>query len=81
MECGAMWLSISPLLTQGKEWPAAPLWSAKLLFIYFKNYLKIIFGCVLRARESLVPRPGIEPRPSAVKVWSPKRWATREFPC
>ena len=28
----------------------------------------------------LVPQPGIEPMPSAVKVWSPHHWATREFP-
>ena len=28
----------------------------------------------------LVPRPGIEPQPSAVKALSPNRWTTREFP-
>ena len=28
----------------------------------------------------LVPRPGIEPRPMAVKALSPNRWTTREFP-
>ena len=28
----------------------------------------------------LVPRPGIEPGPSAVKTWSPNHWTTREFP-
>ena len=28
----------------------------------------------------LVPWPGIEPWPSAVKVWSPNPWTTREFP-
>ena len=28
----------------------------------------------------LVPRPGIEPRPSAVKARSPNHWNTREFP-
>ena len=28
----------------------------------------------------LVPRPGIESRPSVVKVWSPNHWAAREFP-
>ena len=28
----------------------------------------------------LVPRPGTEPRPTAVKVWSPNHWTTRESP-
>ena len=28
----------------------------------------------------LVPQPGIEPRPSAVRAWSPNHWTTREFP-
>jgi hypothetical protein len=27
----------------------------------------------------LVPQPGIEPRPSAVRVLSPNHWITREF--
>ena len=27
----------------------------------------------------LVPWPGVEPVPSAVKVWSPNYWTTREF--
>ncbi|XP_073653948.1 protein yippee-like 2 isoform X1 [Tursiops truncatus] len=26
-----------------------------------------------------VPRSGIEPRPSAVKAWSPNHWTAREF--
>ena len=29
----------------------------------------------------LVPRPGFESRPSAMRVWSPNHWTTREFPC
>ena len=28
----------------------------------------------------LVPQPGIEPRPLAVKVKSPNHWTAREFP-
>ena len=36
------------------------------------------FGCT--AYGILIPRPGIEPRPSTVKPWSPKCWTTREFP-
>ena len=27
----------------------------------------------------LVPQPGIEPGPSAVKAWSPNHWTAREF--
>ena len=28
----------------------------------------------------LLPRPGIEPVPSAMKAWSPNHWMAREFP-
>ena len=28
---------------------------------------------------TLVPRPGIEPAPLAVKAWSPNHWTAREF--
>ena len=31
-------------------------------------------------REILVPWPGIEPGPLALKAWSPNQWTTREFP-
>ena len=27
----------------------------------------------------LVPQPGFEPRPLAVKAWSPNHWTAREF--
>ena len=27
----------------------------------------------------LVPQPGTEPEPSAVKAWSPNHWTVREF--
>ena len=33
------------------------------------------------ARGILVPWPGIEPRPLAVKARSPNHWTAREFPC
>ena len=26
----------------------------------------------------VVPQPGVEPRPSAVRAWSPNHWTTRE---
>ena len=28
-----------------------------------------------------VPRPGLESRPLAMRVWNPNAWTTREFPC
>ena len=34
----------------------------------------------LAACGILVPQPGIEPRPSAVKAWSPNHWTAKEFP-
>ena len=40
----------------------------------------VFFGCALRLVGILVPRPGIEPAPSAVKVQSPNRWIARDFP-
>lgn len=47
MECGATWLSVSPLLTQGKEWPAAPLWSAKLfIYLFLKLFKNNFWLCV-----------------------------------
>ena len=39
------------------------------------------FFCLLQAAcGTLVPQPGIEPRPSAAKAQSPNHWITREFP-
>ena len=32
------------------------------------------------ARGILFPRPGIEPEPSTVRVWSPHHWTSRGFP-
>ena len=37
------------------------------------------FGCALRLVGFLVPRPGIEPGPLAVRVQSPNHWTAREF--
>lgn len=42
-----------------------------------KKYTKVaqlFFFC-----QILVPPPGIEPKPSAWKVWNPNHWTTREF--
>ena len=44
------------------------------LFIYF-NFWPCCVACGI-----LVPQPGIEPAPLAVKAESPNHWATRESP-
>ena len=46
-------------------------WSGHFFFFFFLHQA----ACGI-----LVSWPGIEPRPSAVKVWSPKCWVTKEFP-
>ena len=43
-------------------------------------YLLFIFWLCCRACRILVPQPGIEPGPSAMKAWSPNHWTSREFP-
>ena len=42
--------------------------------------LFVCFGLCHMACGILVPRPGIEPGPSAVRVWSPNHWTAREVP-
>ena len=42
-----------------------------ILFTYWQH---------CRACGILGPQPGIQPRLSAVKVFSPNHWTTREFP-
>ena len=50
-----------------------PVWGKQTpLFVF------CFFGCV--AGGILIPQPGMEPRPSAVKARSPNHWTTREFP-
>ena len=39
----------------------------------------VVVGPCCTAFGILVPRPGTEPRPSAMKAWSPNRWTAREF--
>ena len=44
-------------------------------------YLKKIFFWLSHATcRILIPQPGIEPRPSAVEVWSPNHWTASEVP-
>ena len=47
--------------------------------IFFFFFFPFFWPC-LEACEILVPQPGIEPRPSAVKALSPNPWTAREFP-
>ena len=49
-----------------------------ILFIFF--FFFFFFGLCCLACGILVPRPGIEPGPSAVRAQSPNDWTTREFP-
>ena len=39
------------------------------------------FWPCLEAYRILVPRPGIEPVPSEVEMWSSDHWIAKEFPC
>ena len=48
--------------------------------IYFKVGFVFFFWPRHMACEILVPKPGIEPRPPAVKVPSPNYCTAREFP-
>ena len=47
-------------------------------FFFFFIFIFSFWPCLM-ACGILVPRPGIEPGPLAVKVWSPNHWTTREF--
>ena len=51
-------------------------------FTVYKLYFNIpgFFWLCRKACGILVPRPGIEPGPSAVKARSPNHWTAREFP-
>ena len=54
--------------------PASMLLSSIHLIGFF------FFWSCSEACGILVPRPGIEPVPSAVKALSPNHWTAREFP-
>ena len=57
----------------GYSQPKGGLWS-------FRDHLFFFFWPRCAAYGILVPRPGIEPRPSAVRARSPNHWTAREFP-
>ena len=52
--------------------------SPDFFFFNFQFYLFIFWTCC-EACGMLIPRPGIEPVPSAVKTQSPNLWTAREF--
>ena len=51
-----------------------------LEWMFFACYYRMIFFFGRMSFGFLVPGPGIEPIPSAVKVQSLNYWITREFP-
>ena len=51
-----------------------------LLFTTGVKFLFFIFCPHSTACGILVPPPGIEPMPLAMKMWSLNHWTTREFP-
>ena len=55
-------------------------WGNRIERSLFLFYLFFFFLASLHGLQILVPQPGIEPMPSAVKVWSPNHWTAREFP-
>ena len=48
--------------------------------VILKKFFFVCFGRAVQLAGILVPGPGIEPGPMAVKVPSPNRWTAREFP-
>ena len=80
------WLSRSPassLTSTTQEFASAAVTPLNWpLLSHPRSYLYLFFffwpHCV--ACGILVPQPGIEPVPSAVKVLSPNHWTSREFP-
>ena len=52
-----------------------------LLYLFLKFIVLFFsFWPSPKACGILVPRPGIQPMPSAVKAWSPNHWTAREVP-
>ena len=49
------------------------------IFLEMQKSLSFFFWLHHVACGILVPQPGIKPRPSAVRAWSPNHWTSREF--
>ena len=51
------------------------------LFFFIRSLLGTFFwSSSMHVCGILVPRPGIEPVPSAVEVWSPRHWTAGQIP-
>ena len=55
-------------------------WKTWIQFGFFLKKKKTIYLVNFPAYGIFVPRPGIEPGPSAVTAWSPNHWIARNFP-
>ena len=61
--------------------PSSLCCSSEIAFLYLSSLcFPFFFWLLCAACRILVPQPGIEPRPTAVKALSPNYWTTREFP-
>ena len=70
------WLFFGDILQHSDDDPFYP----KLVdHVYWFIYLLICWPCQVPC-GILVPWPGVEPRPTAVKASSPNLWTTRELP-
>ena len=54
-------------------------WKCYSAVFFFLDIFVCFWPDCLTCR-TLVPIPGIEPGPSAMKVWSPSYWTAREYP-
>ena len=68
-----------PVNVFGQVSPSSDSWGARVGF-FLSIFFLFFFWLHLTVWGILVPQPGIEPGPSAVRARSPNHWATREFP-
>ena len=73
-----MYLFELVLFSSGKYPEVKLLYHMVVLFSIF--FFKFFFWLHCTACGILVPRPGIEPGPSSMRVQSPNHWTAREFP-
>ena len=62
------------LYFEKKEWDPQDKWKSCLYILF------LLLGCTVPHSGILVPQPGIEHRPFAVKGWNPNHWTSRKFP-
>ena len=71
-----------------QKWKSLSTLQHWFYFLFFNIYLFICLHCDLVAASrifgcstwDLVPLPGTEPRPPALRVWSLSHWIIREVP-